>query len=317
MIESNGKLLENAQSSELSVGHNEVPGQENKKAQTCGLIMPIAANEVGSTEHWLHVRKIIIDALKDTELKVKMVSESDEVAVIHSNIVTNIYSNDIVICDVSARNPNVMFELGMRLTFDKPVVIIKDRETPFSFDVGNIQHLEYPRSLNYIEILGFQRELKEKTLFTLTASKRDDYSPFLSHYKIKHVANIKTEIVGRDDYIISQLNELKENIKSLKSTGNNAFENIIDKSFISSSPMWKKEMGMPKERISIFMEDVVNSASNIIDELNSGDDIQKYCSDYLRGKYQFLSDSEVALIMLNATPRILRIKRERSDSENA
>lgn len=195
--------------------------EANTQPITCGLIMPIATNEVGTAEHWSQVRTIIEDALKNTDLKVQMVSESDEVNVIHHNIVTNIYSNDIVICDVSSRNPNVMFELGMRLTFDKPVVIIKDRETPFSFDVGNIQHLEYPRSLNYVEIQKFQDELKNKTLSTLAVSKTAGYSPFLSHYKIKHVAKVDTEVVGRDDYILSSLSEIANRIKRIESASNN------------------------------------------------------------------------------------------------
>ncbi|QET78131.1 hypothetical protein [Aeromonas veronii] len=179
---------------------------------TCGLIMPIAANEVGSAEHWLQVRKIISDALMDTNLKIKMVSESDEVNVIHHNIVANIYTNEIIVCDVSSRNPNVMFELGMRLTFDKPVVIIKDRETPFSFDVGNIQHLEYPRTLNYVEIQKFQQDLKNKVLSTLEASKENGYSPFLKYYKITQVSKVETEVVGREDYMISAINELKKSV---------------------------------------------------------------------------------------------------------
>lgn len=179
---------------------------------TCGLIMPIATNEVGTAEHWLQVRKIINDALIDTGLKIKMVSESDEVNVIHQNIVANIYTNEIIVCDVSSRNPNVMFELGMRLTFDKPVVIIKDRETPFSFDVGNIQHLEYPRTLNYVEIQKFQQDLKNKVLSTLEASKENGYSPFLKHYKITQVSKVETEVVGREDYMISAINELRKSV---------------------------------------------------------------------------------------------------------
>ncbi|MFM5554734.1 hypothetical protein ACET6R_11230 [Aeromonas veronii] len=193
---------------------------------TCGLIMPIAGNEAGTTEHWLQVRKIISDALAIIGLKVKMVSDSDEVNVIHQNIVTNIYTNEIIVCDVSARNPNVMFELGMRLTFDKPVVIIKDRETPFSFDVGNIQHLEYPRSLNYVEIQKFQQDLCDKVSSTIEASHVKGYSPFLSYYKIKHISELETEFVGRDDYILSAIGEMKSMISAIN---HNVSSAVIDK----------------------------------------------------------------------------------------
>jgi hypothetical protein len=64
--------------------------------------------------------------------------------VTQKRIVQNIYDNEMVICDVSAKNPNVMFELGMRLAFDKPAIIIKDDKTNYSFDTAPIEHLEYP-----------------------------------------------------------------------------------------------------------------------------------------------------------------------------
>jgi hypothetical protein len=34
-----------------------------------------------------------------------------------------------------------MFELGMRLAFDKPTVIIKDDKTDYMFDTGIIEHV--------------------------------------------------------------------------------------------------------------------------------------------------------------------------------
>jgi hypothetical protein len=37
---------------------------------------------------------------------------------------------------LALKNPNVMFELGMRLAFDKPAIIIKDNRTNYSFDTA-------------------------------------------------------------------------------------------------------------------------------------------------------------------------------------
>lgn len=261
---------------------------------TCGLIMPIAANEVGSVEHWLHVRKIITDALNGTGFQVKMVSDSDEVNVIQNNIVTNIYSNDIVICDVSSRNPNVMFELGMRLTFDKPVVIIKDKDTPYSFDVGNIQHLEYPRSLNYVEIQHFQQALKEKTLSTLAASKVQGYSPFLSHYKIKHVSKVETEVVGRDDFIMSALNDLKS---------------LIEKREPDRNLYWDKlkvpdpAMGSQFFSISADNYTLMEIAKKVKDNVRAGpesislNEYRKMCLQYINDNFNGLDEASVNRVM--------------------
>lgn len=260
--------------------------EANTQAITCGLIMPIAANEVGSVEHWLHVRKIITDALNGTGFQVKMVSDSNEVNVIQNNIVTNIYSNDIVICDVSSRNPNVMFELGMRLTFDKPVVIIKDKDTPYSFDVGNIQHLEYPRSLNYVEIQHFQQALKEKTLSTLAASKAQGYSPFLSHYKIQHVSKVETEVVGREDYIISAINDIKSLIENKESSGRGGFLSNLS----NVERLMDKNIPRP-----ISHEDILNTIARTTKSRVKLDSNVVELDDYLNSCRKYISDSKYVL----------------------
>ncbi|HAJ3045730.1 TPA: RNA helicase, partial [Escherichia coli] len=92
----------------------------------------------------------------------RIVSTGLDVSTIHKRIVNNIYNDDIIICDVSSRNPNVMFELGMRIAFDKPVVIIKDNATQYCFDSGTIEHLEYPKDMRYSEIEKFKALLKQK-----------------------------------------------------------------------------------------------------------------------------------------------------------
>ncbi|MGN5142064.1 hypothetical protein ACTG2I_09270 [Aeromonas caviae] len=293
------------QNTKVEVAQTDVV-EANTQPITCGLIMPIATNEIGTAEHWSQVRTIIEDALKTTNLKVQMVSESDEVNVIHHNIVTNIYSNDIVICDVSSRNPNVMFELGMRLTFDKPVVIIKDRETPFSFDVGNIQHLEYPRSLNYIEIQKFQDDLKTKTLATLTVSKEKEYSPFLSHYKIKHLAKIDTEVIGREDFIISSLNEMKNDIKRLSSRslitttahykGHNFNEVLFEPARISASESLLSILGD-----GIYRGLIDKYGDNLVNE-----DVSALCRDEISLQHPNMSDNSKSLMAKYVVDRVLK-----------
>lgn len=276
--------------------------EANTRPITCGLIMPIAANEVGSVEHWLHVRKIITDALNGTGFQVKMVSDSDEVNVIQNNIVTNIYSNDIVICDVSSRNPNVMFELGMRLTFDKPVVIIKDKDTPYSFDVGNIQHLEYPRTLNYVEIQNFQQALKEKTLSTLAASKVQGYSPFLSHYKIQHIAKVETEVVGREDYIMSELKGIRTLIEEKDRYRNLTWSRERLVSPETGSAYFLKAAG--QHSLDSIANQVLKSVKVPLEGMKVSD-YRKACLQYINDNFEGLDESEVNKIM-----KILNIKIE-------
>ena len=117
-----------------------------------------------------------------------LVSYADDVGIIQKRIIQNLYDNPIVVCDVSGKNPNVMFELGMRIAFDKPVVIIKDEKTPFSFDTSHIKHLEYPSDLRFQVIEQFIEDLANLILETVHASKQKDYKTFLKH---KHFSELQ------------------------------------------------------------------------------------------------------------------------------
>ncbi len=158
----------------------------NKDRIQCGLIMPISSIDGCSSEHWVDIKNIISDSVRsisELDIQVSLVSDANDIGVIQKRIVQNIYDNDIIICDVSAKNPNVMFELGMRLAFDKPTIIIKDDKTGYSFDTNIIEHLEYPRDLRFTKIVTFKKSLAEKVLATYKSSKSDpEYTTFLKHF---------------------------------------------------------------------------------------------------------------------------------------
>lgn len=58
--------------------------------------------------------------------------------VIQSTIVNDLDSADLVIVDLSEHNPNVLFELGMRIAFDKPVCLIRAKGTAAIFDIDHM-----------------------------------------------------------------------------------------------------------------------------------------------------------------------------------
>ena len=45
---------------------------------------------------------------------------------------------ELVIVDLTEHNPNVLFELGMRIAFDKPVCLIRAKETAPIFDIDHM-----------------------------------------------------------------------------------------------------------------------------------------------------------------------------------
>ncbi len=79
-----------------------------------------------------------------------------------------INSSEIVVADVSGRNPNVMYEIGMAHTVGRPVLIITQDIDDVPFDLKHYRCIQYshtPRGCNELEqkISGTLKFLKGKS----------------------------------------------------------------------------------------------------------------------------------------------------------
>lgn len=195
--------------------------EEVREAQAplpkCGIIMPISSIDGCSADHWKEVLLILKEVARDAGFEPNLVSDADEIGIIQKRIIQNIYDNEMVICDVSCKNPNVMFELGMRLAFDKPTIIIKDDETSYTFDTSVIEHLEYPRDHRFHKILLFRENLGKKLKATYHKSQNDDsYTTFLKNFGEYKVAHLDKEEISSDQYILETLAELRADIRLIR-----------------------------------------------------------------------------------------------------
>lgn len=128
----------------------------------CGIIMPISSSNGYTEEHWENVLNIIKSAIEKTKRFIAIpVWENVKSDIIHNTIITNILECDIIVCDISTTNPNVMYELGLRMTIKKPVVIIKDDATKVPFDTNIIRFEPYPKDLHYFKVGLFIEKLSK------------------------------------------------------------------------------------------------------------------------------------------------------------
>ncbi len=179
--------------------------------------MPISSIDDCNETHWGEVLKILKESLLGTKFDAEIVSSADDTGVIQGRIVQSLFDDPIVICDVSAKNPNVMFELGLRLAFDKPTVIIKDDKTNYSFDTSVIEHIPYPRDLHFHKIVEFKEKLRMKVEGTYKRAQEDaDYSCFLKHfvkYKPKEMSVVELPAA---EVILKELSAIRADVNNLR-----------------------------------------------------------------------------------------------------
>ena len=119
----------------------------------CFVVMPVSTPEMwvqkyNDTEHFRHVLDhLFTPALTSVNYEVvpPTASGSD---LIHAEIIKNLEECELVLCDISTSNPNVFFELGIRTSLDRPVVLVRDNfTTQIPFDTGSINTYTYESSL--------------------------------------------------------------------------------------------------------------------------------------------------------------------------
>lgn len=199
---------------------------DNEKL-TCGIIMPIASMGSDYPEsHWMDIRTIINRAIEKAGFIPRIVSEADDATLIQKSIIQNIYNDPIIVCDVSNKNANVMFELGMRLAFNKPVVIIKDDITGYSFDTSNIEHIGYRKDLRFQTIESFINSLTKKIKATYEKSISENPQPFLSHFGNFKVSTIDNQTIGAPEALEQLLNKVSKINANLDDNNIQQFKNL-------------------------------------------------------------------------------------------
>lgn len=121
---------------------------------TCFIAMPITTHEEslerfgGDEHHWTHViESIFVPAVEAAGFRAVRPSVRGT-DLIHGEIIRQLSTADMVLCDLSDHNPNVFFELGVRTSLNKPIALVRDEHTKIPFDTSNLNTYLYKSSLN-------------------------------------------------------------------------------------------------------------------------------------------------------------------------
>jgi hypothetical protein len=113
---------------------------ESDSAPLCFVIMPFSekGDDPRPNGFFVEVLKhLIAPAGANAGFKVATARRTGS-DVIHATILKNLISADLVVADLSDHNPNVLFELGVRMAHDKPVQLIRATGTGPIFDVDHV-----------------------------------------------------------------------------------------------------------------------------------------------------------------------------------
>lgn len=187
-----------------------VESRNKSEEKICFVIMPIADMAGYEPGHYgrvyEHLLKPAIIGAGYIPVRADDTSKTDYIVV---GIIQKIVESDMVVCDLSGRNANVMYELGIRHAFNKPVVLIKDICTEKVFDVQGLRYTLYNESLRIDSVQKDIAKIQQSIVETAGADSADMNS-------IVRLAGIhpaeapgKTEISAETQVLLSAIQSIE------------------------------------------------------------------------------------------------------------
>jgi hypothetical protein len=220
----------------------KVDGAEKAAPNTCFIIMPISDHPEYPKGHFTEVyRYFIRPTVEEAGFTCIRADDFGASHLIQLEIVRQAISADLCICDLSSRNPNVLFELGIRQAFDKPTVLLKDQKTPETFDINGFRYVSYDHELRIGAITDAKNQLRKAIDDTMGAhGENDQVFSLVSMLALKEAASLQKANVDPEN---AQLQILDRKIDTLQ----RMVQSIAESSFSGSGPaasdgssrMWK------------------------------------------------------------------------------
>lgn len=245
---------------------------EATETPMCFVVMPISDHSDYAPGHFARVfEDILKPACTAAGFKAVIASEVKQTNIIHLDILQKLLEAPMVLCDLSSRNPNVLFELGLRQAFDKPVAIIQEEGTPQIFDTNLLRYTEYRRQLDYRQVLEDQKKIADAIVATRDA--KDDPKNINSLVKllsITHPASL-TNISESDkepallQLIMSELGSLRSEVRDVVNNQHSSplarRKKVLDRDFI------ELDLRIEKVMVELIFEDLTADIANDVNDI--------------------------------------------------
>lgn len=189
--------------------------------KTCFVIMPIADHPDYETGHFDRVYNYLIKpACISAGYKPIRADDTKASNLIMFDILKKITQCDMAICDISSRNANVFYELGLRQAFNKKTIMITDGRLPAPFDISAFRYVPYSPTLR-VDTVEREKPAIVNMLKETQSLPEDDVNSIIKLLQIQP-AEVKNIDLNSEQSVLyemlmmlqKQMTDLKKNIYS-------------------------------------------------------------------------------------------------------
>jgi hypothetical protein len=125
----------------------------------------------------------------------------------------------MVIGDLSSRNPNVLYELGIRQAFNLPATLIRDSKTPRIFDIQGLRDIEYDDGLR-IDKINSTVEVLANTLKNNSQLKEGEVNSIIQLLGVKPASAPTIEVSKDTSLLLEAINNIGQRLSRLETEVN-------------------------------------------------------------------------------------------------
>ena len=223
----------------------------------CFVIAPIK-------EENSHERNKINDLIENyfkkilAEYDVEISHQISMIGRITTQVITKIFQSDLIIADLTNINGNVMYELGVADTLQKPVIVICENTTPLPFDKYDQRTIMYdylPYAMvkfenDFTKAVKSLKHLDRNIENTVTQSIGFEY--LTQNIDISEITKNAAQSAGLDKQRGAKLvNSVTEYFDEIKSFDANRFSNFIVNIIENMNELFNEQI-IKKEGLQIF-----------------------------------------------------------------
>lgn len=208
--------------------------QDDSEGQTnierkCFAIMPIADHPDYESGHFNRVYEHLIKpACEMSGFKPNRADDAKASHMIMFDILKNIIECDMAICDLSSKNANVFYELGLRQAFNKKTILITDGRTNTPFDITGFRYVKYDHSLRIDSVKDNIAEISAMLNETYLAPD-DDVNSIVKLLKIQPAQIDRIQLNEQDSLIFSMIKQLDEKMSRIEKIQRNSIPSLSEK----------------------------------------------------------------------------------------
>lgn len=181
----------------------------------CFVISPIGEDvsltRKRSDQIFKHVIKPAVETFGYTALRADSISKP---GIITTQVIDHLLKSELVIVDLTEKNPNVFYELGIRHSVRKHVIQIADPDEIIPFDIGNVRTIKV--DYKFVDSMEYCKKEIIKQIKAIENDKVDVESPVTFALNLTNLGKDNTNQENINIQLISEIQNLRGELDSIK-----------------------------------------------------------------------------------------------------